>query len=362
MPMSNGKTLFHYRLRGMLMMNKFKFLILLALTFFAQWSQAGCIPSSIVNNSWSLTNNTLSSLWTVSYSNHSATDTCLTSVTTDGATIFRTLVNGSLDATQTVNTVLGVTTNSNNFNISDSTCWCDNLNTTGSTKTCSLPNITGTQNSIAKKSLLFRRCTAATNVSYQLQINMTLPSSFPLSLQFCPLADVTSLTPTSATSQQQFPCIRVTSKVPTCALNIPSTVTLPTVNALSNSSTLKLATATSISIGLSNCTSTAEFNLTPRVTFTDANGPSLTCDLKNSSVDPNTSKSSIALAFDSSFNNPICLTPYPASTNNTLSFDPIIAGAQTATSQTKNIWAAVRVGAGDTGVVTSKVTVTLDYR
>ncbi len=101
--------------------------------------------------------------------------------------------------------------------------------------------------------------------------------------------------------------------------------------------------------------------MTPRVTFTDANGPSLTCDLKNSSTDPNTSKSSIALAFDSSFNNPICLTEYPASTNNTLSFDPVVVGSA-ATSQTKNIWAALRAGAGDTGLVTSKVTVTLDYR
>ena len=343
-------------------MKKFKFLIFIALAFFAQWSQAGCIPSSIVNNAWNLNSNNLSSLWTVSYSNHSASDTCQISIKTDVASIFRTLANLNLDASQTVNTVLGVTTTSNNFNISDPTCWCDNLNPSGSTKTCSLPNITGTQNTIAKKSLLFRRCTAATSVSYQLQINVTLPTTFPLSLQFCPLADVTPLTPTSASSQQPFPCIRVTSKVPTCALNIPSTVTLPTVNALSNSSALKLQTATSIAIGLSNCTNTAEFNLTPRVTFTDANGPSLTCDLKNSSADTNTRNSSIALAYDSSFNNPICLTPYPASTNNTLSFDPIVAGSLAATSQTKNIWAAVRVGAGDTGLVTSKVTVTLDYR
>jgi hypothetical protein len=229
----------------------------------------------------------------------------------------------------------------------------------GSTKTCSLPNITSTQNTIAKKSLLFRRCTAATNVSYQLQINTTLPTSF-LSIQFCPLADVTALTPSSVTSQQQFPCVRVTSKIPTCKLKVPDTVNLPTVNALSDSNSLKLQTATSISIEISNCTNT-EFDMTPRVTFTDANGPSLTCDLKNSSTDPNTSKSSIALAFDSSFNYPICLNAYPASTNNTLSFAPIVAGP-VATSQTKNIWAALRAGAGDTGLVTSKLTVTLDYR
>jgi type 1 fimbria pilin len=361
MPTSNGITLFRYSLQGMLVMNKFKFLILLALTFFAQWSQAGCIPSAVVNNAWSLNNNNLSTLWTVSYSNHSDTDTCQISINTDGATIFRTLADGSLNASGTVNTVLGVTTNSNNFNISDSTCWCDNLSPTGSTKTCSLPNITSTQNTIAKKSLLFRRCTTATNVSYQLQINTTLPTSFPLSIKFCPLADVANLRTSSSTSQQDFPCVKVTSKIPTCALNIPSTVTLPSVNALSNSNALKLQTATSISIGISNCTNTAEFDMTPRVTFTDANGPSQTCDLKNSSTDVNTSKSSIALAFDSSFNNPICLNAYPASTNNTLSFDPVVAGSA-ATSQTKNIWAALRAGAGDTGEVKSKLTVTLDYR
>ena len=96
-------------------------------------------------------------------------------------------------------------------------------------------------------------------------------------------------------------------------------------------------------------------------TFTDANGPTQSCDLKNSSTDPNTSKSSIALAFDSSFNNPICLNAYPASTNNTLSFNPVVVGS-VATSQTKNIWAALRAGAGDTGLVTSKLTITLDYR
>ena len=344
------------------MMNKFKFLILLALTFFAQWSQAGCIPSSIVNNAWSLKSNDLSTLWTVSYSNHSDSDRCLISIKTDGATVFRTLANVSLSASGTVNTVLGVTTNSNNFTVSDSTCWCDNLSPTGSTKTCSLPIISSDQNTIAKKSLLFRRCTAATNVSYQLQINTTLPTSF-LSIQFCPLAGVANLRTSSSTSQQDFPfpCVKVTSKIPTCALNVPSTVTLPTVNALSNSSTLKLQTATSISIGISNCTNNAEFNMTPRVTFTDANVPSQTCDLKNSSTDTNTSKSSIALAFDSSFNNPICLNAYPASTNNTLSFDPIVVDSA-ATSQTKNIWAALRAGAGDTGLVTSKLTVTLDYR
>jgi hypothetical protein len=345
----------------MLMMNKFKFLILLTLAFFAQWSQAGCVPSSIVNNAWSLKSNDLSSLWTVSYNNHSDSDRCQISINTDGATIFKTLANGSLDGSQTVNTVLGVTTNSNNFNISDSTCWCDNLNPSGSSKSCSIPGITTGQNTIAKKSLLFRRCTTATNVSYQLQINITLPASFPLSIQFCPLADVTTLTPSSVTSQQPFPCIKATSKIPTCALNIPSQVTLPTVNALSNSSSLKLQTATSISIGISNCSNTAEFDMTPRVTFTDANGPTQSCDLKNSSTDPNTSKSSIALAFDSSFNYPICLNAYPASTNNTLSFDKVVVGS-VATSQTKNIWAALRAGAGDTGLVTSKLTITLDYR
>ena len=361
MPTSNGNSLFRYRFRRMLMMNKFKFLILLALSFFAQWSQAGCTPSSIVNNAWSLKDKKLTTLWTVSYSNHSDSDRCQISINTDGANIFKTLANGSLDGSQTVNTVLGVTTNSNNFNISNSACWCDNLSPTGSNKICSLPGITNAQNTIANKSLLFRRCTTATNVSYQLQIDITLPASFPLSIQFCPLADVTSLTPTSGTSQQQFPCVRVTSKIPTCALNIPSTVTLPTINALSNSSSLKLQTATSISIGISNCTNTAEFDMTPRVIFTDANGPTQSCDLKNSSTDPNTSKSSIALAFDSSFNDPICLNAYPATTNNTLSFNPVVVGA-VATSQTKNIWAALRAGAGDTGLVTSKLTVTLDYR
>jgi hypothetical protein len=344
----------------MLMMNMFKFLILLVFISFAQWSQAGCIPSSIVNNAWSLSNNNLSTLWTVSYSNHSDSDTCQISINTDGATIFRTLTDGSLNASLTVNTVLGVTTNSNYFNISDSTCWCDNLSPTGSAKSCSLPNITSTQNTIAKKSLLFRRCTGATIVSYQLQINTTLPASFPLSIKFCPLADVANLRTSSSTSQQDFPCIKVTSKIPTCALNIPSKVTLPTVKASSNK-TLRLETATSISIGITNCTNTAEFDMTPRVIFTDANGPSLSCYLINSSTDKNTSKSSILLAFDSSFFNPMCLTSYPASTNNTLTFDPIVVG-ETAKSQTKNIWAALRSDAGDTGLVTSKVTVTLDYR
>jgi type 1 fimbria pilin len=344
----------------MLMMNKFKFLILLALSFFAQWSQAGCVPSSIVNNAWSLNNNSLSSLWTVSYNNHSDTDTCQITINTDGATVFRTLADGNLNASGTVNTVLAVTTNSNNFNISDSTCWCDNLNPTGSTKTCSLPNITSAQNTITKKSLLFRRCTTATNVSYQLQINMTLPTSF-VSIKFCPLADVANLRISSTTSQQSFPCIKVTSKIPTCKLTVPSTVNLPDVIASSKGTTLRLQTATSISIGISNCSNTAEFEMTPRVIFTDANGPTQSCDLKNSSTDTNTSKSSIALAFDSSFNNPICLNAYPASTNNTLSFNPVVAGSA-ATSQTKNIWAALRAGAGDTGLVTSKLLVTLDYR
>jgi len=360
MPAANENNLFRYRMRRILMMNKFKFLILLTLAFFAQWSQAGCVPSSIVNNAWSLKSNDLSTLWTVSYSNHSDSDTCLISIKTDGATIFKTLADGNLNDSGTVNTALAVTTNSNNFNISDSTCWCDNLNPSGSTKTCSLPNITSTQNMITNKSLLFRRCTAATNVSYQLQINITLPTAFPPSSKFCPLADVANLRTSSATSQQSFPCIRVTSKIPTCKLTVPSTVTLPTVNALSDSNPLKLQTATSISIGISNCT-TAEFDMTPRVTFTDANGPSLTCDLKNSSTDANTSTSSIALAFDSSFNNPICLNAYPATTNNTLSFNPVVVGSA-ATSQTKNIWAALRAGAGNTGLVTSKLTITLDYR
>ena len=343
------------------MMNKFKFLILLALTFFAQWSQAGCVPSSIVNNAWSLKDKNLSTLWTVSYSNLSESDRCLISIKTDGAnSFFRTLADVSLSDSETVNSVLAVTTNSNNFIISDSTCWCDNLSPTGSPKTCSLPNIT--QNTIAKKSLLFRRCTTAINVSYQLQINMTLPTSFATSSKFCPLADVANLSTSSSTSQQDFPCIKVTSKIPTCKLTVPSTVTLPTINALSDSNPLKLQTATSISIGISNCTTT-EFDMTPRVTFTDANGPTQSCDLKNSSTDPNTSKSSIALAFDSSFNSNslICLNAYPASTNNTLSFDQIVVGSA-ATSQTKNIWAALRAGAGDTGLVTSKLLVTLDYR
>ena len=182
-------------------------------------------------------------------------------------------------------------------------------------------------------------------------------------MQFCPLADVANLRTSSATSQEQFPCIKVTSKIPTCGLNIPSTVNLPSVIASSHSTTLRLESATSIPIQLLNCTNSAEFNLTPRVTFTDGNGQPPTCDLINTSATSNsTSKSSIVLAFDSGFNNPICLTAYPASTNNTLSFDPIIAGSQAPTSQTKNIWAALRAGAGDTGLVTSKLTVTLDYR
>jgi type 1 fimbria pilin len=344
----------------MLMMNKFKFLILLALSFFAQWSQAGCDPSSIVNNAWSLKDKELSSLWTVSYNNHSDTDTCQISINTDGATVFRTLADGSLSDSGTENKVLGVTTNSNNFKISDSACWCDNLSPTGPPKTCSLPDITNAQNTIAKKSLLFRRCTTATNVSYQLQIDMTLPTSF-VSIKFCPLADVANLR-TSSSTIRDFPCIKVTSKIPTCKLKVPVTVNLPDVIASSKGTTLRLQTATSISIEISNCTNTAEFVMTPRVTFTDGNGPSLTCDLKNSSKDTNTSKSSIALAFDSSFNNPICLTEYPASTNNTLSFDPVVVGSAAATSQTKNIWAALRAGDGDTGLVTSKLTVTLDYR
>jgi len=124
---------------------------------------------------------------------------------------------------------------------------------------------------------------------------------------------------------------------------------------------VKLQISKNIFSSFNNCSNGWHAGRRSRVTFTDANGPSLTCDLKNSSTDPNTSKSSIALAFDSSFNYPICLNAYPASTNNTLSFAPIVAGP-VATSQTKNIWAALRAGAGDTGLVTSKLTVTLDYR
>jgi len=347
-------------------MNRYKFFIFWAVLFFAQWSQAGsCLPLTS-NQSWSVKNNVLTSVTNITYNGFSNTDVCRVLFNPPYSNTFNGPSGVALTQSPTLK-ALTVTSANNSFNTSDSTCWCDNATGLNSTnKTCQISGLDAAGNTLAPNGLLFKSCNPLTNVNFQIKFEYNLPVSTPQFITFCPQAIFTNLKNSAGDIAQPFDCTKVTSNTPTCALNVPSYVNLPSVKP-STTTSVRPETKKAIPIQLLNCgTNTAGYTLTPRVSFTDANGPSFGCDLKNMAATNQgglsaTNNSVVALYFDDSLSNNICLLEYASNTNNTLLFAPIADGGSSA-NQTQTIWAALRSGANDVGAISSKVMVKLDYR
>jgi hypothetical protein len=169
-------------------------------------------------------------------------------------------------------------------------------------------------------------------------------------------------------------CQRVFVSRPTCALNIPSQVNLPTIKP-SSTVGVRQESKKPIAIQLVNCVNSRATNdlnnAFPKVVLTDSNGPSTDCYLKNMAAtsqggNSNTDNTVIALSLNQDFSNEICLLDFSASRNNVLTFGgaSLSPGSDVKTfSQT--IWAALRVSGSspttEVGAVRSKLMLKLDY-
>lgn len=371
-------------------MKNFRFLLLLILLVFSKISFASCYPTFFKPESYTLSSGILTSVWTYGYSLVDA-DVCRTEFLTTSTYanqrffVIRTDANATGAITPynwayTGN--ISVSTNNNNFNTSNnSVCWCDN--TSQSTQsTCSLSNLNTSQNVAPPRSLTFKKCspTSPATVFFKVKYTYTFTSGQPTAnFEYCPrdafsnLTNSTDLSPNNdlffgAGTVAGSLCQRVLGSLPTCALNLPFQVVLPFVRPSSTAGVIA-DSKKAIDIQLVNCSNTSGNTAYPKVTFTDSNGPSVGCYLKNTASTSqggpsNTNNTVITLAFDSSFSNELCLQDYSSATNNVLKFDALLNNSNSSTL-TKTIWAALRISGSDpiaeVGAIRSKVMIKLDY-
>ena len=383
------------------MMKKFKLFIFWGFLFFANLSQAACFPVSYTSENFTYNEQTGSynSLWLVRFQ-LTDEDICryifLDSLDPFLVTRFfppRTDdnplgENGEASAYDFPYTsTLAVTTTGNNFNTTNPSCWCDNISN-ASTSTYSVQGLSAADNQVPAHSLLFKKCSATHNtvfIKLRWSYLFTPPINIP-SFEHCPKdtfinfgdpADLSTMADsyfgpgTTVSTLYQ----RVFVSRPTCALNIPSQVNLPTIQP-SSVIGVRQESKKAIAIQLINCVNNRSNNPStsaafPRVTLTNSNGPSTDCYLKNTASiseggTSNTNNTVIALSLNQEFTNEICLLDFSVSRNNTLTFGGASFSYSTNVSTfSQTIWAALRVGgpspSTEVGTVRSKLMLKLDY-
>jgi hypothetical protein len=370
-------------------MKNFRFLFLLIVLVFSKLSFASCYPVYSKPESYTLSGQTFTSVWTYAY-NLTDTDICnavfLTTYTSTKERFF--VVRSDASATGTLTPynwsysgLVSVSTNSNNFNTANPACWCDKTAST-TQDTCSVSGLTSLQNSVSPNSLTFKKCspTSPATVLFKVKFTYTFTSGKPSSnFEYCPKDTYTNFInrgDVNPNGDRLFGagvvagslCQRILGNLPTCALNLPFQVNLPVVNP-SSSTGVYANSKKAIEIKLINCSNTSGNTAFPKVTFTDSNGPSTTCYLNNIASTnlggpSNTNNTVITLAFDSDFSNELCLQDYSSKTNNVLKFDPLYNNTSSSILS-KTIWAALRTNAtnplAEVGAVRSKVMIKLDY-
>lgn len=370
-------------------MKNFRILFFLALLVFSKLSLASCYPTFTKAESYTLSNGVLTSEWLYGY-NLTDKDICRTEYLTTSTYANQRFFEIRPDSSPTGSITpfawvyvgnVSVSTNNNNFNTSNSACWCNN--TTQSTQsTCSITDLNTSQNVAPPRSLTFKKCstTSPTTLFLKVKFIYTFNSGQPTgNFEYCPRDTFSNLTNSSdlSPSGEIFfgpgtvagsLCQRVLGNKPTCALNLPYQVNLPVVKP-SSTNGVNLNSKTSFNINLINCSNTSGNTAHPKVTFTDSNGPSTGCYLNNIAAtkeggDFNTKNTVITLAFDSNFQNELCFQDYSSTTNNVLKFDPLLNNTTTSVLS-KTLWAALRISASDpsaeVGAIQSKVMIKLDY-
>lgn len=370
-------------------MRNFRFLLFLALLVFSKLSLASCYPTFSKPERYTLSNGVLTSEWMYGY-NLSDTDICRTEYLTTGTFTNQRFFAIRPDATPTgaitsLNLAyvgdVSVSTNNNNFNATNSACWCNNTAQSSQT-TCSVPSLNATQNIAPPRSLTFKKCSinSPTTVFFKVKYIYTFTAGQPTAnFEYCPrdtfsnLTDPNDLSPNNnlffgAGTVAGSLCQRVLGNLPTCALNLPFQINLPVVRP-SSAGGIITDSKKAIEIQLVNCSNTSGNTAFPKVTFTDGNGPSTGCFLNNIASTnqggpSNTNNTVITLAFDSSFSNELCFQDYSSATNNVLKFDPLFSNTSTSVL-TKTIWAALRINGSnpiaEVGAIRSKVMIKLDY-
>ena len=279
-----------------------------------------------------------------------------------------------------------MTTTGNNFNTSNSSCWCDRTSNSAAS-TCSIQGLSAADNQVPAHSLMFKKCSATNSTVpvfiklrwvYKLNENLT-------SFEYCPRDVFNNLVDTSEVSPfgDNFMgpgttfstlCQRVFVSRPTCALNIPSQVNLPTIKP-SSTVGVRQESKKPITVQLINCVNNRSnndaSNAFPKVVLSDSNGPSTDCYLKNMAAtsqggNSNTDNTVIALSLNQEFTNEICLLDFSASRNNALTFGGASFSADPGVKTfSQTIWAALRVSGSspttEVGSVRSKLMLKLDY-
>jgi hypothetical protein len=400
-------------------MKNFKFLFLLCFLLFAKLSQAACFPTSFTSESYtynytnSATNNVFTSLWLVRF-DLTDIDVCHFEFLKGDSTTFGSMAqenyvarylgerfslvrsnsitstgdfSGDLNVNySSANTTVEVTTTGNNFNTNSASCWCDRTGSSAAS-TCSIQGLSAANNQVPAHSLLFKKCSTTNSIvpvfiklrwSYRFNADVT-------SFEYCPkdifknLADTTEASPfgdqfVGPGTTSDTACQRVFVSRPTCALNIPSQVNLPTIKP-SSTAGVRQESKKPIAIQLVNCVNSRAANINnaafPKVVLTDSNGPSTDCYLKNMAAtsqggNSNTNNTVIALSLNQDFSNEICLLDFSASRNNILTFDGAsFARSTNVVTFSQTIWAALRVSGSspttELGAVRSKLMLKLDY-
>jgi hypothetical protein len=330
-------------------MKNFRFLLFLALLVFSKLGLASCYPTFTKAESYTLSNGVLTSEWLYGY-NLADADVCRTEYLTTSTYANQRFFAIRPDSSPTgaITSLswayagdVSVSTNNNNFNSSNSACWCNN--TAQSTQTtCSIPSLNTTQNIAPPRSLTFKKCSTNSppTVFFKVKFTYTFTSGQPTgNFEYCPRDTFSNLTNPSDLSPSNnlffgpgtvagSLCQRVLGNKPTCALNLPYQVNLPVVRP---SSTIGVNpnSITSFTVNLVNCSNTSGNTAYPKVTFTDGYPPSTSCYLNNiastnNGGTSNTNNTVITLAFDSNFSNELCFQDYSSATNNVWKFDPLL--------------------------------------
>lgn len=340
-------------------MKYLKYPLILALFAFVQLAQATCTMSLITAKSSSYSNNVFTSTFRVDFPQHDLTDICTVDNTNSKSII-------NLDGTTNNNynlTDVVVTTYPNGFLTTDTHCWCNN--TTGSPTTCNI-NIYGTNNtkavSVNNYGVAFKKCFDTPSVYYELTYKWTLRSGTATSVKYCPSLKSTQNGTTTndgnTLTASGTNCATSLPSTPTCALKVPSYVSLRSVKPVATAGTTLSASKAEVAIQLIDCTNNTGSSKTPRITFSDAGGRTTSCTLQNKAEAAYAAAAEIALFSDAALNTAICLNN---TASNNLSYTAIANGS-TVASQTKSIWAAItNTNANAVGAVQGSLMVKLDY-
>ena len=241
--------------------------------------QANCNVMDVHFSKVSYTNGVFSAEYYVYFAPHESGDVCVLDnlkqksvVSLDG------LMN--LDAYLSLTSVtMGTPARSNIVNTP--TCWCSNTSLS-TYQSCNLQNAAGTSmvGSIKPAASAFKGCTPASTAFYTVTYNFTTLKVPPVAFKFCPIIESIQRGdgPISGNTFEVIVCAKAIPPVPTCSLNIASSVTFPTAKP-SNVIGAPLTTK-EVPVRLDCINNTGRVQ-TPRMVFSDATGRTDACYLQN---------------------------------------------------------------------------------